>query len=91
MKICIKMAAASIPLVVLTTYSCINIVFTACYIAGYTISTRFGSLGTQNACKGKSPFVTPCRTQYKFYAIDDHQNRGACVQSATVVHIYHFS
>jgi hypothetical protein len=90
MKICIKMAAASIPLVILTTYSCINIVFTICYIVGYSISTRFGSLGTQSECKGKLPFVMPCRTQYKFYVIDDHQNQGVCVQRATVVHIYHF-
>jgi hypothetical protein len=49
-KNCVKMAAALIPQVVLTTYSCINIVFTVYYIAGYTISTRFGNLGTQNMC-----------------------------------------
>jgi hypothetical protein len=56
MKICIKMAAASIPLVVLTTYSYINIVFTACYIAGYTISTRFGGLGNSKRVQRKIAF-----------------------------------
>jgi hypothetical protein len=70
----IKMVAASISQVILTTYSCINIVFTVCYIARYTISTRFGSLGTQNMCNQKLPFVMICRTQYKFYVINDHQN-----------------
>ncbi len=87
MKICIKMAAASIPLVILTTYSCIKIVFTVCYIARYTISKRFGSLGTQNSCKGKSPFMMPCRTLQILRDQRTPKSRCLCTRCCSSAHL----